>query len=143
MNILSKIVSEKTANSLSFPSEINKINKKGEEMIKPQENFNIDDFDNDISIPFVPKIKEKANSLIPLQDIIIEAQKEGKNFFEKLSPDYEFPHPYQYELENLEYNQEQLSVNISCQNPRKFDKDDYYYISTTEELQVHFLFLFP
>ena len=45
-------------------------------MTKPQIKHSISDFDNDITIPWIPKIKEKPNALVPLPASIIEAQKD-------------------------------------------------------------------
>lgn len=58
-----------------------------------------------------------------------------------MKQDYEFPHPYQYELENLEYCSDQLSTQINCQNPIKFEKDNYSFIETLDDLNVLFYLL--
>lgn len=78
-------MAEKNTIKLPFNSEINKINKLGEDLIKPQVKYNITDFDNDISTPFLPKIREKTYTLTPLSQIIVDAQKQGKDFLNTLS----------------------------------------------------------
>lgn len=78
-------MAEKSTIKLPFPSEINKINRLGEDLIKPQVKYNIIDFDNDISTPFIPKIREKTHALTPLPQIIVDAQNNGKEFLKKLS----------------------------------------------------------
>ena len=57
----------------------------GENLEKPQIKYDITDFDNEISIPFIPKIKEKNNAMVPLQDSIKEAQKDKSFFLKNLS----------------------------------------------------------
>lgn len=64
--------------------ELNKINKLGEEQIKPQIKYQINDFENDISLPFVPKIKEKHNALVQIQESIIKAQQKLSSFLNNL-----------------------------------------------------------
>jgi len=131
-----------------MPLEVNKL---GEEMIKPQLKYEINDFDNDISIPFIPKLREKHNALVPLQDIILNAQKEKKanfsntvkfliNFLKRkfcfLKEEIELPHPYQYEIENLQYNADQLKIDVTCQDYTKYEKENYTLIKDLEGLKV-------
>lgn len=59
-----------------------------------------DDIDNSNNI-FIPKLKYKYNSKIALDVSIIKAQ-EGNSSVIKLE---NLPHPYQYEIENLTYEQ--------------------------------------
>ena len=127
------------------------VNKIGEEMIKPQLKYEIDDFDNDITIPFIPKLREKHNALVPLQDIIINAQKEKKANFSNtvkkinkfckgkfcfLKEEIDLPHPYQYEIENLQYNQDQLKIDVTCQDYTKYEKENYTLVKDLEGLKV-------
>lgn len=53
-------------------------------MTKPQIKHNISDFDNDITVPWIPKIKEKNNALVPMPNSIIEAQKDKNSFINEV-----------------------------------------------------------
>ncbi|KAL4506230.1 hypothetical protein ABPG73_016964 [Tetrahymena malaccensis] len=87
---------------------------------KPQNNFK-DCIDNSIQHPFIPVIKEKLNADVPLDDVIVQVQKEGAESFFKTIQDplqYEFPHPYAYEIENFSFSEQQLQTeNIVVQEP--------------------------
>lgn len=53
----------------------------------------------------MPKLNEKYNAKIPLDETIVTAQNEGVNFFKDVEniENYEFPHPYFNEITELEY----------------------------------------
>jgi len=81
---------------------------------RPQLKFK-DKIDNTAS-PFVPKIKYKPNALKPLPESILDAQSESivHSRADRLSEEdlnlAQFPHPYQYELDNWQPSAEQLQA---------------------------------
>lgn len=133
-------------------NEISKINKMGDEIEKPQKTYIIDNFDNDLSRCFIPKIMEKDNSVVPLDTNIKTAQNNPELFFEinkvknnKIKITYflilkninfEFSHPYQYEIENLNFF---IQTEIEIQMYTKFEKEKYEYIETEEALNVYLI----
>ncbi len=65
-------------------NNVTAINKLAQDIPKPQIVHGIDDFDNDVSKCFIPKIKEKLFSKYELDPLILEAQNNSDLFFKKV-----------------------------------------------------------
>lgn len=63
-----------------------------------------DEIDNSSS-PFIPKIIDKPNALVPLDPVIIQGASKGTP---NLGPGGFYPHPYDYELRALQFMPGQL-----------------------------------
>ncbi|KAJ1502715.1 exosome nuclease subunit, partial [Coelomomyces lativittatus] len=67
------------------------------QIVRSQELFK-EDVDNSLTRPFIPKLKSKLCSQVPLP-VYPTSEHEIKEY----NVDHLFPHPYQYEIENLNY----------------------------------------
>lgn len=91
---------------------------------RPQVKFK-DRIDNSASTPFVPKIKEKPNSLKPLA-ILPETMSDGRICF---------CHPYEVEIEKFEPSEELLS-RCDPIEPPLFSDTPFDYIESLEQLET-------
>lgn len=79
-------------------------------MIRPQEKWK-DDIDNSAK-PFVPRIRQKPNALVPLDQSIVNGNLDTLSLEDSGLRDHiagvvgtsSFPHPYQYELTHIGYD---------------------------------------
>ncbi|CAB4255560.1 similar to Saccharomyces cerevisiae YOR001W RRP6 Nuclear exosome exonuclease component [Maudiozyma barnettii] len=93
---------------------------------KPQLNFKTP-IDNSESHPFHPLLKEKPNALIPLEEsIILVPAKEDE-------PEH-YIHPYEYEIDHQEYNQNILKIEEPIPSTN-WDETDAVWVDNVETLQ--------
>lgn len=94
-------------------------------ILRPQSNFKIP-VDNSRSSPFVPRIKDKPNSIRPLA-VLPEYDEDG-NIVSYL-------HPYELEIEKFEPTDEQL---IKCEPlvPESMDDFPFTYVDSVEKLKL-------
>ncbi|KRX09565.1 Ribonuclease H-like domain [Pseudocohnilembus persalinus] len=88
-------------------------------------------------LPFVPKLNEKYNAKIPLDETIVTAQNEGVNFFKDVEniENYEFPHPYFNEITELDYLPEQTSNEmVPISEVEMLTNDNFLYVDNEEKL---------
>jgi exosome complex exonuclease RRP6 len=98
-------------------------------IVRPQGSFK-HDVDNSITIPFVPKLKEKPNALIPF-DLKIQNPE-----FEKLPVDYVFPHPYENEIRNIAYPAHVLEeVMDELMQPEPLESSPCTWVETLSDLE--------
>lgn len=94
-------------------------------ILRPQSNFKVP-VDNSKSSPFVPRIKEKPNSLRPLA-VLPEYDEDG-NIVSYL-------HPYELEIEKFEPSDE-LLIKVEPIVPQSMDNFPYIYVDTVEKLNT-------
>ena len=92
-------------------------------ILRPQTNFKVP-VDNSKSSPFVPRIKDKPNSLRPLA-VLPEYDEDG-NIVSYL-------HPYELEIEKFEPSDE-LLVKVELNVPENMDDFPFTYVDTVESL---------
>lgn len=73
---------------------------RDDDQMKPQLFFEV--APDNSSTPFVPILKTKPHSLVPIDPRIGQARADKKVFFESVSEDFEFEHPYKKEIEVVE-----------------------------------------
>jgi ribonuclease D len=90
---------------------------------KPQLNFKTP-VDNSMN-PYRPRIREKPNAMVPLDEVTINGLPDGS----KTS----YPHPYRHELENFAYPADQVtSTDIELYGP--FDKTPLHWVDTVDAM---------
>ncbi|XP_071116281.1 exosome complex component 10-like [Haliotis cracherodii] len=82
--------------------------------------------------PFIPQIKHKPNAQQSLADSLRLPEKITPLDME--SPTFVYPHPYQYELDHLQYNPQHL-METEVQEPRPIDSTPLTLIDTESELK--------
>ncbi|KAL9899558.1 exosome component Rrp6 isoform 1-T1 [Glossina fuscipes fuscipes] len=92
---------------------------------RPQVKFQIP-VDNKADKPFMPRIKDKPNSLKPLA-ILPEYDESGDVVC--------YLHPYEFELMKFEVPSGQLKAKESCQVPKDMKDTDLVYVDTAEKLK--------
>ncbi|GAM21379.1 hypothetical protein SAMD00019534_045540 [Acytostelium subglobosum LB1] len=107
----------------------------GANIQRPQMKFE-EPVDNSI-YPFIPKIQEKPNAMVPLDPIFAKARVEvvhGKISRTKEQEKLVFPHPYQHELDNLQYTPKQTQ---SCKEMlfKELDQTAYTWIDKIDQLK--------
>lgn len=95
-------------------------------MRKPQLDFKVP-VDNSADTPFIPRIKEKPNSLKPL-DILPEYNDKR----EVIS----FLHPYEFELQKFTPPDELLQRKEVQSMPKPIENTPYLYVNTKEQLEL-------
>lgn len=93
-------------------------------ILRPQTNFKVP-VDNSKHNPFMPRLKEKPNSLRPLA--VLPEYDEDDNVVS-------FLHPYELEIEKFEPSDEQL-IKVEPIEPENMDKFPYIYVDTVEKLK--------
>ncbi|XP_053378840.1 exosome component 10-like [Mercenaria mercenaria] len=96
---------------------------------RPQMKFK-DKVDNR-ALPFIPIIKHKPNALKSLEESLRLSEGVTPEMAEK--PDFKYPHPYQFELDQLTYTAEQLKV-ATITEPQGLEETPCTYISKVEQL---------
>ena len=92
---------------------------------RPQVKFKIP-VDNSATNPFVPKIKEKPNSLKPLA--ILPEYDDSGNIVSYL-------HPYEVELNKFEPPEAQMKAVEKCQEPLPVNDTPFVFVEKLEQLQ--------
>ncbi|KAG5676319.1 hypothetical protein PVAND_006165 [Polypedilum vanderplanki] len=92
-------------------------------ILRPQAGFKVP-VDNSANNPFIPRIKDKPNSLRPLA-VLPEYDDDGKIV--------SFLHPYELEIEKFEPSDEQL-VKREPQIPENMDNFPFTFVDTEEKL---------
>lgn len=93
-------------------------------ILRPQSNFKIP-VDNSRTNPFVPRIKDKPNSIRPLA--ILPEYDEDENIVSYL-------HPYELEIEKFEPSDE-LMIKVEPKVPENMDNFPFSYIDTVDKLK--------
>jgi exosome complex exonuclease RRP6 len=130
----------------------------GSNILRPQENWK-DEIDNSYA-PFVPKLPEKPNALVPMDDIFIRqavmSPPKSKIGGEKqnMSKEMEmhlsslgitsttqnqaygaYPHPYEYELNHLEFREDDLK-QVQPQMYKTLEETPFTWVDDADKLQV-------
>ncbi|KAL4221351.1 Exosome component 10 [Mactra antiquata] len=81
--------------------------------------------------PFIPIIRDKPNAQLSLE----ESLKLPENVTPEMSeqPDFKYPHPYQYEIDNIVYKDDQLAT-VTLQDPTTLVDTSCVFINTIKQL---------
>ncbi|KAM9972782.1 hypothetical protein ACTFIR_012151 [Dictyostelium discoideum] len=108
----------------------------GNNIVRPQHKFE-DPFDNN-NFPFLPKIRSKPNAMVELDEVFKKSiPKEisfGKIIRSKEQEGIIFPHPYEYEINNFKYTEQQTQ---QCKEilARGLEETPFTWVETVRQLE--------
>jgi exosome complex exonuclease RRP6 len=120
----------------------------GSNILRPQEKWK-DEIDNSYA-PFIPRIFEKPNALVPLDPIFLNRSEKKTAESSTLTKEMDahlnnlglgsqtqaigaYPHPYQYELDHFQWDEEKLQLR-PIQPFKSLEETPYEWIDTPEAL---------